>query len=197
MALPAHHVAFTELDGKFYAFGGFVPPESGPPAWVPINNAWEYNPANDSWKALAPMPSKCGSAVAATVNGKIYVIGGRLGSAFIFTASNTNVVEEYDRPSTPLASGDIQCRRHHRYACGDRLARHPRGRSLMAPGGRGPRGSTFSRRRSVGKNAAPVAGTISNRTLSFLIWRFRMSLFEGGEADCESAPRGIQGAFEQ
>lgn len=160
MVLPAHHVAFTELDGKFYAFGGFVPPESGPPAWVPINNAWEYDAANDSWKALASMPSKRGSAVAATVNGKIYVIGGaalhpgskeialyptrphrsvdtveeydpktntwsqrssmptarnhaaigavnnkiyviggRLGSAFIFTASNTNVVEEYN-PAT-------------------------------------------------------------------------------------------------
>ncbi|MDK2742511.1 MAG: hypothetical protein NDI90_06320 [Nitrospira sp. BO4] len=157
MALPAHHVAFAELNGRFYAFGGFVPPESGPPAWVPINHAWEYDPINDSWKALAPMPSKRGSAVAATVNGKIYVIGGaalhpgssetalyparphrsvatveeydpktnrwserssmptarnhaaigvvndklyviggRLGSAFIFTASNTNVVEEYD-----------------------------------------------------------------------------------------------------
>ena len=160
MALPSHHVAFTELNGKFYAFGGFVPPQSGPQAWVPINNAWEYDPAIDSWKALAPMPSKRGSAVAATVNGKIYVIGGaaphpgssetalyparphrsvdtveeydpktntwsqrssmptarnhaavgvvnnkiyviggRLGSAFIFTASNTNVVEEYD-PAT-------------------------------------------------------------------------------------------------
>src|SRR5574340_965959 len=70
MALPAHHVAFTKLDGKFYAFGGFVPPESGPPAWVPINNAWEYDSAVDRWKALAPMPSKRGSAVAATVNGK-------------------------------------------------------------------------------------------------------------------------------
>lgn len=160
MALPSHHVAVTELDGKFYAFGGFVPPESGPPAWVPINNAWEYDPANDSWKALAPMPTKRGSAVAAAVNGKIYVIGGaaphpgssepalhparphrsmsnveaydpktntwsdrssmptarnhaavgvvnnrvyviggRLSSAFIFTASNTNVAEEYD-PAT-------------------------------------------------------------------------------------------------
>ena len=160
MALPAHHVAFTELNGKFYAFGGFVPPDSGPPAWVPINNAWEYDPTNDKWSALAPMPMKRGSAVAATANGKIYVIGGaavhpgssepalqptrphrsvdtveeydpktntwserssmptarnhaavgvvnnkiyviggRLGSAFIFTASNTNVVEEYD-PAT-------------------------------------------------------------------------------------------------
>ena len=76
MALPAHHVAFTELNGMFYAFGGFVPPQSGPQAWVPINNTWEYDPANDSWKALAPMPSKRGSAVAAAVSGNIYVIGG-------------------------------------------------------------------------------------------------------------------------
>src|SRR5262252_8518644 len=50
MALPSHHVAFTEYKGKIYAFGGFTLPESGPPAWVPVNNAWEYDPANDSWK---------------------------------------------------------------------------------------------------------------------------------------------------
>lgn len=76
MALASHHVAFTELNGKLYAFGGFVLPASGPPAWVPIDNAWEYDPAADSWKALAPMPTKRGSPVAATVGGKIYVIGG-------------------------------------------------------------------------------------------------------------------------
>jgi N-acetylneuraminic acid mutarotase len=165
MALPTHHVAFSELNGKLYAFGGFVLPESGPPAWVPINNAWEYDPATDRWKALAPMPTKRGSAVAATVNGriyviggatvhpgsnepavhparphrsvatveeynpktnawserssmptarnhaaigavnnKIYVIGGRLGGAFIFTASNTNVVEEYDPATDQLGA---------------------------------------------------------------------------------------------
>jgi N-acetylneuraminic acid mutarotase len=76
MSLPSHHVAFTELGGKLYAFGGFVLPASGPPAWVPVDNAWEYDPAADSWKALAPMPTRRGSPVAATVNGKIYVIGG-------------------------------------------------------------------------------------------------------------------------
>jgi N-acetylneuraminic acid mutarotase len=157
MALPSHHVAFTEYHGKIYAFGGFVPPPSGPPAWVPIDNAWEYDPAADTWKALAPLPTKRGSAVAATVgdkiyviggvttlpgaketavhpahpqlsvgtveeydpaantwrarnpmptarnhaavgvvNGKIYVIGGRVGAAFISLASDISVVEEYD-----------------------------------------------------------------------------------------------------
>jgi N-acetylneuraminic acid mutarotase len=160
MALPSHHVAFTEYHGKIYAFGGFVYPVSGPAAWTPINNAWEYDPAADTWKALAPMPSKRGSPVAAAVgekiyviggvslppgstdiavsptvphasvgtveeydpesntwrerspmptprnhaaigvvNGKIYVIGGRVGAAFIGLASDTSVVEEYD-PAT-------------------------------------------------------------------------------------------------
>src|SRR2546427_2353676 len=107
MALASHHVAFTELGGKLYAFGGFVPPASGPPAWVPVDNAWKYDPATDTWKALAPMPTRRGSPVAATVNGKIYVIGGATthpGStepAVLPTRPHRSVgtVEEYD-PAT-------------------------------------------------------------------------------------------------
>ena len=76
MQLPSHHVAFTTLNDKIYAFGGFRLPDSGPPAWDPINNAWEYDPATDSWKELAPMPTKRGAASAAVANGKIYVTGG-------------------------------------------------------------------------------------------------------------------------
>ena len=76
MPLPSHHVAVTELNGKIYVMGGFVLPQSGPPAWVPIDNAWEYDPADDTWKALAPLLTKRGSPNAAAVNGKIYVIGG-------------------------------------------------------------------------------------------------------------------------
>ncbi len=76
MPLASHHLAVVEFNGKIYVFGGFVPPTSGPPAWVPIDNAWEYDPPTDGWRALAPMPTKRGSAVAAAVGGKIYVIGG-------------------------------------------------------------------------------------------------------------------------
>lgn len=76
MALASHHVALASLGDKIYAFGGFKYPDSGPAAWQPIDNAWEYDPAADEWKALAPMPSKRGAAAAAVVNGKIYVIGG-------------------------------------------------------------------------------------------------------------------------
>jgi N-acetylneuraminic acid mutarotase len=76
MQVPAHHVAMVEYNGKIYAFGGYKKPASGEIAWEPINNSWEYDPAADIWKPLAPMPSYRGAASAAVVNGKIYVMGG-------------------------------------------------------------------------------------------------------------------------
>jgi len=45
------------------------------------------------------MPTPRNHATAGAVNGKIYVIGGRIGAAFIGVASNTDVVEEYDPAS--------------------------------------------------------------------------------------------------
>lgn len=168
MALPSHHVAFASYGDKIYAFGGFKYPDSGPAAWEPVNNAWEYDPATDNWKALAPMPNKRGAMTAtvvdgkiyviggagvmpgstetsihparrhmvvgtveeydpktdtwrnraalptprnhhaaAAVNGKIYVIGGRIGAAFITSASNTDIVEAYD-PATDSWSRPLE-----------------------------------------------------------------------------------------
>jgi N-acetylneuraminic acid mutarotase len=76
MPLAIHHPAMVSHNGKIYFFGGLKYPDSGPAAWELIDNCWEYDPANDSWKALAPLPAKRASAGAALVNGKIYVIGG-------------------------------------------------------------------------------------------------------------------------
>ena len=76
MPLPAHHIAAAEYRGKVYLFGGGIQKEAGESNWFPSDHAWEYDPAADSWKALAPMPTKRGAAVAAEVGGKIYVIGG-------------------------------------------------------------------------------------------------------------------------
>src|SRR5207302_5319549 len=105
MPLASHHVAFTEHKGKIYAFGGFVLPQSGPAAWVPIDNAWEYDPARDTWRAVAPMPTKRGSPVAVTVGDRMYVIGGAVTGpkeAAVHPARahySTSAVEEYD-PAT-------------------------------------------------------------------------------------------------
>ena len=80
MPRPAHHAALAAANGKIYVMGGFVvPKDTAIPvgaAWEPVDNAWEYDPAADTWKSLAPLPGKRGSALAAAVGGKIYVIGG-------------------------------------------------------------------------------------------------------------------------
>jgi N-acetylneuraminic acid mutarotase len=163
MPIPAHHAAIAEYHGKLYIFGGFTfyaVPNQSFGGWLPVDNTWEFDPVADSWKALAPMPTRRGSPVAmvsgdriyviggastnpgssapavfangparslttneaydpeankwearnpmptprnhayaGVVNGKIYVIGGRIANPFITVASNLDIVEEYD-PST-------------------------------------------------------------------------------------------------
>ena len=76
MPHPVHHAAVTALKGKMYLFGGFDLPAAGSPGWNPVNDAWEYDPATDGWRALAPMPTPRGGGVATVVGGKVYVIGG-------------------------------------------------------------------------------------------------------------------------
>ena len=94
MPRPVHHEALAEYRGKIYVFGGFVAPAAGGGAWEPIDNAWEYDPAADSWKTLAPLPGKRGSSVAVQVNDKIYIIGGATtaeGSKDTAISNNTTV----------------------------------------------------------------------------------------------------------
>jgi N-acetylneuraminic acid mutarotase len=68
-----HHQAQAAFNGKLYIFGGCLRAISGEGG---TTNVWEFDPVADSYRALAPMPVKRCSAIAETVNGKIYVIGG-------------------------------------------------------------------------------------------------------------------------
>jgi N-acetylneuraminic acid mutarotase len=76
MPLAIHHAAAAAYDGKVYLFGGQAQLQQGGPTQIPIANSWAYDPVDDSWKALAPMPTARAAASAAAVDGKIYVIGG-------------------------------------------------------------------------------------------------------------------------
>lgn len=132
MALASHHVAFASLNNKIYAFGGFTLPASGPPAWVPLDNAWEYDPAADTWKELAPMPTRRGAAGAAAVNGKIYVVGGAASLSGVSENGihparphhNLGTVEEYDPATNTWRArrGLLVPRNHHAVAAvGDKI----------------------------------------------------------------------------
>ena len=56
MPKPVHHQAQAALQNRIYTFGGCTMQLAGPAA---VDNWWEYDPAADSWKALAPSPSRC------------------------------------------------------------------------------------------------------------------------------------------
>ncbi|TYL80845.1 Kelch repeat-containing protein [Bradyrhizobium cytisi] len=92
------------LNGKIYVIGGVqadvrgnatAPLSPGSPQRV-LGTVEEYDPGTDRWSARAPMPTPRNHLLAAEVAGKIYAIGGRIGSAQITVAEETNVIEEYD-----------------------------------------------------------------------------------------------------
>jgi N-acetylneuraminic acid mutarotase len=68
-----HHQAQAVANNKIYVFGGCKMGIFGTDA---VTNVWEYDPATDNYRAMAPIPGPRCSAVAATVGNKIYLIGG-------------------------------------------------------------------------------------------------------------------------
>jgi N-acetylneuraminic acid mutarotase len=73
MPAPVHHQAQAAFEDRIYTFGGCMKQLDGSGA---TDKSWEYDPAADSWKALAPLPVKMCAAEAEQVGGKIYVVGG-------------------------------------------------------------------------------------------------------------------------
>jgi N-acetylneuraminic acid mutarotase len=93
----------VEVDGKIYVIGGATTVDGskdpfftffGPARVLSTNDV--YDPATNKWESRTPMSVAPNHAFGAAVNGKIYVIGGRAGHAFILSATNTDVVKEYN-----------------------------------------------------------------------------------------------------
>jgi peroxiredoxin/N-acetylneuraminic acid mutarotase len=93
----------VEAGGKIYVIGGVTTVEASKDPFFTffgpcrnLNTNDVYDPATNKWESRAPMAVPRNHAFAAAVNGKIYVIGGRTGHGFILSATNTDVVEEYN-----------------------------------------------------------------------------------------------------
>ena len=92
--LPTHRQSFAVAasQDKIYIFGGCS--SFNEITGYPINCSGaneEYNPATDSWKTKAPMPTARAELQANVVNGEIYLIGGTLPDGSV-----SNVTEVYD-----------------------------------------------------------------------------------------------------
>jgi N-acetylneuraminic acid mutarotase len=88
------HMTAADYRGRIYVFGGQGAGVAGGGANKPFDIAWEYDPAGDAWKPLAPMPTRRTAASAVEVDGRIYVIGGNTDGGL-----NVGTNEAYD-PAT-------------------------------------------------------------------------------------------------
>jgi N-acetylneuraminic acid mutarotase len=68
------HIGSAALNGKIYTIGGFV---GGGVHKDGQNAAFEYDPALDTWRILAPLKAGRGSVGVVALDGKIHAIGGR------------------------------------------------------------------------------------------------------------------------
>ena len=72
---PRHHITISALGKRIYGVGGFV---GGIPDWRAQASVYVYDPVADSWSQGIDLPSPRAEHVAAVVDGKIYIIGGRV-----------------------------------------------------------------------------------------------------------------------
>jgi N-acetylneuraminic acid mutarotase len=100
---PRLAAAAVESGGKIYVMGG-VGAYPGlenqslggeQPARV-LDTNQVYDPATNTWQTRQTLPTARNHMFVGAVGGKIYVIGGRVGSMAVTTGSTTDLVEEYD-----------------------------------------------------------------------------------------------------
>ena len=101
---PTHHAAAVGVGNRFYVFGGFEKPASGPPSWAPTNRTWMFDLDDRRWTELAPMPTARGALTASEAGGRVYVIGGSIvpkwskqpGLTLTWGGEQSNVNEVFD-----------------------------------------------------------------------------------------------------
>jgi N-acetylneuraminic acid mutarotase len=70
-----HHIALAEAGGKIYGIGGF---SGAIPDWRAHATVFVYDAPANRWSAGPSLPEPRAEGVVASVNGKIYFIGGRV-----------------------------------------------------------------------------------------------------------------------
>ena len=70
-----HHMTLTAVGGQLYGVGGFT---GGFPVWQAQPTMFIYDPARNAWRAGTDLATPRAEGIAAAVDGKLYLIGGRV-----------------------------------------------------------------------------------------------------------------------
>ncbi|SEP84657.1 Kelch repeat-containing protein [Nitrosomonas ureae] len=88
-----HHAGIAALDGYLYVIGGFT--KGGLSVWRAVATLYQFNPVNQTWRELKPMPTARGALGVTVYQGRLYAIGGYDGD------NNSAAVEVFD-PQTNI-----------------------------------------------------------------------------------------------
>jgi N-acetylneuraminic acid mutarotase len=78
--------AAAVVDGRLFVVGGYT---GGRVRWTPLGTVFEYEPAHNTWRGRAQMPSPRGGLALAALGGRLYALGGAADRV-------TNAHEVYD-----------------------------------------------------------------------------------------------------
>ena len=113
MPTAREHLTSAVVNNKLYAIGGRQADNGSPKG--NIDRTEMYNPLNDSWTMMEPMPTKrSGIASAASpVNGNIYVFGGENPFKDEGAVKTFDVVEKYDPKSNSWTTEQVMPTARH------------------------------------------------------------------------------------
>lgn len=86
LPIALHHPAAAVVNGRLFVVGGYT---GGRVRWTPLGTVFEYDPALNSWRGRAAMPTPRGGLAVAAVGGRLYALGGAADGV-------TNAHEVYD-----------------------------------------------------------------------------------------------------
>ncbi len=95
MPTPRSTFIASVAGGQIYVIGGFDGNVANPMSLAVVE---AYDPVANTWARKSAMPTPRDNAMASTVDGKVYVIGGFLGNALVLST-----VEEYTPEGWPFA----------------------------------------------------------------------------------------------
>jgi N-acetylneuraminic acid mutarotase len=96
MPTPRHHHVSAVAAGKLYIIGGRYGLEASDDKFNNTNANEVYDPKENTWISLEPMPTNRSGAAASAVNKSIYVLGGETNNYPKETQGTYNINEKYD-----------------------------------------------------------------------------------------------------